>query len=52
MLELHSTYIKLLSIDVEFILGLKVKGLRIDMNNDNVIKKDLCNKYCDKKGQL
>lgn len=36
--------------DMKFILGLKVKGLR--MNNDNIFKNDLCNKYCDKKGPL
>ena len=38
--------------DVEFILGLKAKGLRIDMNKNINNKNDLCDKYCDKNGRL
>ena len=52
MLELYNTCIKLSSIDVEFIMGLKAKGLKIDMNKDVSHKNDLCKKYCDKKGWL
>ena len=51
MLELYNTCIKLSSIDVEFIMGLKAKGLKIDMNKDVSHKNDLCKKYCDKKGR-
>ena len=37
--------------DVEFIMGLRAKGLKIDMNKDVSNKNDLCKKkYCDKKG--
>ena len=38
--------------DVEFILGLKAKGLRIDMNKNINNKNDLSDKYCDKNGRL
>ena len=52
MLELYNTCIKLSSIDVEFIIGLRARGLKIDMNKDVSNKNDLCKKYCDKKGRL
>ena len=42
MLELYNTCIKLSSIDVEFIMGLRARGLRIDMNKDVSHKNDLC----------
>ena len=38
--------------DVEFILGLKEKGLIIDMNTNISNENDLCGKYYDKKGCL
>ena len=38
--------------DVEFILALKVKGLRIDMIIDISNKNDLYNKYYDKKKMI
>ena len=50
MLELYNTCIKLSSIDVEFIMGLRARGLKIDINKDVSDKNDLCKKYCDKKG--
>ena len=34
MLEVHNTSVKLSPMDVEFILYLKVKGLRIDMKKE------------------
>ena len=52
MLELYNTCIKLFSIDVEFIMGLRTRGLKIDVNKDVSNKNYLCKKYCDKKGQL
>ena len=52
MLELYNTCIKLSSIDVEFIIGLRARGLKIDMNKDVSNKNDLCKKYCHKKGRL
>ena len=52
MLELYNTCIKLSSIDVEFIMGLRARGLKIDMNKDVSNKNDLCKKYCHKKGRL
>ena len=33
-------------------MGLRARGLKIDMNKDVSNKNDLCKKYCDKKGQL
>lgn len=48
-LEVYNTCIKLSPIDVKFIIGLKAKGLKIDMNKNISNKKYLCNKYCDKK---
>ena len=50
MLELYNTCIKLSTIDVEFIMGLKARGLKIGMNKDVSHKNNLCKKYCDKKG--
>ena len=35
--------------DVEFIMGLKANGLKIDLNKEFSSKHELCNKYCDKK---
>ena len=52
MLELYNTCIKLSSIDVEFIIGLRARGLKIGMNKDVSHRNDLCKKYCDKKGRL
>ena len=52
MLELYNTCIKLSSIDVELIMGLRARGLKIDMNKDVRNKNDLSKNYCDKKGQL
>ena len=49
MLELCTTCIKLSSIDVELIMGLRARWLKIDMNKDVSNKNDLCKKYCDKK---
>ena len=39
-------------IDVEFIMGLKARALKIDINKDVSNKNDLCKKniYFDKKG--
>ena len=51
-LEVYNTYIKFLEMDVEFILGLKEKGLIIDMNTNISNENDLCGKYYDKKGRL
>ena len=44
MLEVYNTCIKLSSIDVEFIMGLRAKGLKIDINKDVSNKNDLCKK--------
>ena len=44
MLELYNTCIKLSYIDVEFIMGLRARGLKIDMNKDVNHKNDLCKK--------
>ncbi|XP_059598878.1 uncharacterized protein LOC109121391 isoform X2 [Vitis vinifera] len=52
MLQLYNTCIKLSPIDVEFIMGLRARGLKIGMNKDVGHKNDLCKKYCDKKGRL
>ena len=52
MLELNNTCIKLSSIDVEFIMGLRARGLKIGMNKDVSHRNNLCKKYCDKKGRL
>ena len=52
MLELYNNYLKLSSIDVEFIMGLRARGLKIGMNKDVSHANDLCKKYCDKKGRL
>ena len=52
MLELYNTCIKLSSVDVEFIMGLRARGLKIGMNKDVSHNNDLCKKYCDKKGRL
>ena len=38
--------------DVEFIMGLKANGLKIDLNKEFSSKYELCNKYCDKKGRF
>ena len=53
MLKLYNTYVKLSSIDVEFTMGLRARGLKINMNKDVINKNDLCKKkYYDQKGQL
>eukprot|EP00261_Vitis_vinifera_P032593 XP_019073836.1 PREDICTED: uncharacterized protein LOC104878272 [Vitis vinifera] len=52
MLELYNTCIKLSSVDVEFIMGLRARGLKIGMNKDVSHNNDLCKKYCDKNGRL
>ena len=44
MLEVYNTCIKLSPFDVEFIMGLRAKGLKIDMNKDVSNKNDLCKK--------
>ena len=44
MLELYNTCIKLSSTDVEFIVGLRARGLKIGMNKDVSHKNDLCKK--------
>ena len=44
MLELYNTWIKLSSTDVEFVMGLRARGLKIDMNKDVSNKNDLCKK--------
>ena len=49
MLKVYNTCIKLSPIDVKFIIGLKAKGLKIDMNKYISNKNDLCNKYYNKK---
>ena len=33
-------------------MGLKAKGLKIDLNKEFSSKHELCNKYCNKKGRL
>ena len=52
MLEVYNTCIKLSSFDVEFIMGLRARGLKIGMNKYVSHNNDLCKKYCDKKGRL
>ena len=42
MLELYNTCIQLSSIDVEFIIRLRTRWLKIDMNKDISQKNDLC----------
>ena len=50
MLEVYNTCIKLSLIDAEFIMGLRARGLKINMNKDVINKNDLCKKkFCDKK---
>ena len=49
ILEVYNTCIKLFSINVEFIMGLRAKGLKIDIKKYVRNKNDLCKKYCDKK---
>ena len=44
MLELYNTCIQLSSIDVEFIIRLRTRWLKIDMNKDVSNKNDLCKK--------
>ena len=52
MLEVYNTCTKLLPANVEFIIGLKAKVLKINMKSDISNKNDLCNKYCDEKGAV
>ena len=52
MLELYNTCIKLSLIDVEFIMGLRARGLKIDINKDISNKNDLFKKCYDKNGRL
>ena len=52
MLEVYNTCIELSPIDVEFIMGLRARGLKIDMNKDVINNNNLCKKYYDKKGWL
>ena len=44
MLKLYNTYVKLSSIDVEFTMGLRARGLKIGMSKDVSHKNDLCRK--------
>ena len=47
-LKVYKTCIKLSPIDVEFIMELKARELKIDINKYISNKNDLFNKYCDK----
>ena len=50
MLEVYNTCIKLSPIDVEFIMRLRARGLKIDMNKDVINNNNLCKNYYDNKG--
>lgn len=52
MLEVHDTPIKLSLMDVKFILSMKAKGLRVNLNKETSNMNYLYNKYYDKKGRL
>ena len=49
MLGVYNISILLSPMDVEFILHLKAKGLKIDMNKYISNRTNLYNKYCNKK---
>ena len=47
---MHNTSIKLSPMDVELILGLKAKGVEVDIERCTSKQNDLYNMYCDGKG--
>ena len=49
---MHNTSIKLSPIDIELILGLKTKGVEVDIEKCTSKRIDLYNMYCDGKGKL
>ena len=51
-LSVHNTSIKLSSMDVELILGLKAKGVEVDIERCTSKRIDLYNMYCDAKEKL
>ena len=51
-LSVHNTSIKLSPMDVELILGLKAKGVEVDIERCTNKQIDLYNMYCDGKGKL
>lgn len=51
-LSVHNTSIKLSPMDVELILGLKAKGVEVDIERCTSKWNDLYNMYCDGKGKL
>ena len=52
MFEVYNTCIELSPIDVEFIMGLRARGLKIDMNKGVINNNNLCKNYYDNKGWL
>ena len=51
-LSVHNTSIKLSPIDIELILGLKAKEVKVDIDSCTSKWIDLFNMYCDGKGKL